>query len=102
MWGMATLAIEVSSASMKVARVTVMAMAQGLARGRHVSWNVVVAAAATPGPFRMRIVRLAAEAAVEQGSADIRLTESGRLEGWWRYVILRGRCKVLNQLRRYD
>ena len=47
MWGMATLAMEVSSASMKVARVTVMAMAQGLARGRHVSWNVVVAAAAS-------------------------------------------------------
>ena len=39
MWGMATLAMEVSSASMKVARVTVMAMAQGLARGRHVSWK---------------------------------------------------------------
>jgi len=41
----------VSSASMKVARVTVIAMAQGLARGRHVSWNVAVAAAATPRPF---------------------------------------------------
>jgi tRNA A37 threonylcarbamoyladenosine modification protein TsaB len=39
MWGMATLAMEVSSASMKVARVTVMAMTQGLARGRHVSWK---------------------------------------------------------------
>ena len=51
MWGMATFAMEVSSASMKVARVTVMAMAQGLARGRQVSWNVVVAAAATPHPF---------------------------------------------------
>ena len=46
MWGMATLAMEVSSASMKVARVTVMAMTQGLARGRHVSWNESVAAAA--------------------------------------------------------
>jgi hypothetical protein len=34
---MATLAMEVSSASMKVASVTVMAMAQGLARGRQVS-----------------------------------------------------------------
>ena len=45
MWGMATLAMEVSSASMKVARVTVMAMTQGLARGRHVSWNESVAAA---------------------------------------------------------
>jgi hypothetical protein len=52
MWGMATLAMEVSSASMKVARVTVMAMAQGLARGRHVSWNVVVAAAANAWSFR--------------------------------------------------
>lgn len=51
MWGMATLAMEVSSASMKVARVTVMAMAQGLARGRHVSWNVVVAAAANASSF---------------------------------------------------
>ena len=37
MWGIATLAMEVSRASMKVARVTVMAIAQGLARGRHVS-----------------------------------------------------------------
>jgi hypothetical protein len=34
---MATLAMEVSSASMKVARVTVSAMTQGLARGRQVS-----------------------------------------------------------------
>jgi hypothetical protein len=31
---------------MKVASVTVMAMAHGFARGRHVSWNVGVAAAA--------------------------------------------------------
>jgi hypothetical protein len=31
---------------MKVASVTVIAMAQGFARGRHVSWNVSVAAAA--------------------------------------------------------
>ena len=45
MWGMATLTMEVSSASMKVARVTVMAMTQGLALGRHVSWKVRVAAA---------------------------------------------------------
>jgi hypothetical protein len=37
MWGMATLAMDVSSASMKVASVTVMAMAQGFARGRQVS-----------------------------------------------------------------
>jgi hypothetical protein len=38
---------------MKVARVTVMAMTQGLARGRHVSWNAIVAAAAARGggPF---------------------------------------------------
>ena len=41
MWGMATLAMEVSSASMKVASVTVMAMAHGLARGRHVWWKSV-------------------------------------------------------------
>lgn len=45
MCGMATLAMEVSSASMKVASVTVMAMAQGLARGRHVWWNESVLAA---------------------------------------------------------
>jgi hypothetical protein len=42
---MATLTMEVSRASMNVARVTVMAMTQGLALGRHVSWNVSVAAA---------------------------------------------------------
>lgn len=47
MWGMATLAIEVSRASMKVASVTVTAMAHGLARGRHVSWKEGVAVAAT-------------------------------------------------------
>lgn len=49
---MATLAMEVSSASIKVAMVTVMAMTQGLARGRHVSWNVGVAAAANAWSFR--------------------------------------------------
>jgi len=43
---MATLAMEVSSDSMNVAIVTVMAMTHGLARGRHVSWNESVAAAA--------------------------------------------------------
>jgi hypothetical protein len=56
MWGMATLAMEVSSASMKVARVTVMAMAHGLARGRHVWWKsavAVAAAAATRGSSLM-------------------------------------------------
>ena len=52
MWGMATLAMEVSSASMNVASVTVMAMAQGLARGRHVSWNDVAAAANRQSTFR--------------------------------------------------
>ncbi len=52
MWGMATLAMEVSSASMNVASVTVMAMAQGLARGRHVSWKDVAAAANRQSPFR--------------------------------------------------
>jgi hypothetical protein len=37
---------------MNVARVTVMAMTQGLARGRHVWWNAgVAAAAARVGPF---------------------------------------------------
>jgi hypothetical protein len=46
---MATLAMELSSASMKVASVTVTAMAQGLARGRHVSWKLRVAAAAAKG-----------------------------------------------------
>jgi hypothetical protein len=44
-WGIATFTIEVSSASMKVARVTVTAITQGLALGRHVSWKVRVAAA---------------------------------------------------------
>ena len=33
MWGRATLAMEVSSTSMKAARATVMAMSQGLTRG---------------------------------------------------------------------
>ena len=46
---MATLAMELSSASMKVAMVTVSAMAHGLARGRQVSWKVRVAAAAATG-----------------------------------------------------
>jgi hypothetical protein len=36
---------------MKVARVTVMAMTQGLARGRHVSWKEGEAAEASAGPF---------------------------------------------------
>lgn len=45
MCGMATLAMEVSRASMNVARVTVTAIAQGLARGRHVSWKEEVAVA---------------------------------------------------------
>jgi len=45
------LAMELSRASMKVARVTVMAMTQGLARGRQVSWNESVAAEASAGPF---------------------------------------------------
>src|ERR1700677_1121408 len=51
MCGMATLAMEVSSASMKVASVTVMAITHGFAFGRHVSWNESVAAAASAGPF---------------------------------------------------
>jgi hypothetical protein len=46
MCGMATLAMDVSSASMKVAIVTVMAMTHGFARGRHVSWKESVWAAA--------------------------------------------------------
>ncbi len=37
MWGRATLAMEVSSTSMKVASVTVMAMIQGLIAGRQTS-----------------------------------------------------------------
>jgi len=52
MWGMATLAMELSSASMKVARVTVMAMTHGLARGRHVSWKEAVAEEASFFSFR--------------------------------------------------
>jgi len=35
MWGSATLAMEVSSTSMKAARATVMAISQGLTRGFH-------------------------------------------------------------------
>jgi len=38
--------MEVSSASMNVASVTVMAITHGLALGFHVSWNESVAAAA--------------------------------------------------------
>jgi hypothetical protein len=49
----ATLAIELSSASMNVASVTVTAMAHGLARGRQVSWKLrfagAVAVAAAKG-----------------------------------------------------
>lgn len=51
MCGIATLAIDVSSASMNVASVTVMAITHGFALGRHVSWNESVAAAASSGPF---------------------------------------------------
>lgn len=57
MWTMATLAMEVSRASMNVAMVTVMAMTHGFARGRHVSWNVGVAAAAKPRPFGVEVIR---------------------------------------------
>ena len=77
MWGMATLAMEVSSDSMKVASVTVMAMAHGLALGRHVLWKsavaVVAAAATRDSPDDVC-------AAVGSGlvlGADIRLTEFG-------------------------
>ena len=38
MWGRATLAMEVSSTSMKAARATVMAMSQGLTRGFQLAW----------------------------------------------------------------
>src|SRR4051794_38376011 len=39
MCGSATFAIELSSASMKVASVTVIAISHGFARGFHVSWK---------------------------------------------------------------
>src|SRR4051794_22744869 len=39
MCGSATLAMEESSASINVARVTVIAISQGFARGFHVSWK---------------------------------------------------------------
>src|SRR5580692_7626068 len=39
MWGRATLAMEVSSTSMKAASATVMAMSQGLTRGFHCAWS---------------------------------------------------------------
>ena len=51
MCGSATLAMEVSSTSMKVARVTVKAMSHGLWRGRQAAtskdWSAVTAAVAT-------------------------------------------------------
>ena len=49
MCGIATFAIDVSRASMKVAMVTVRAITHGLARGFQVSWNESVAAAAKRG-----------------------------------------------------
>ena len=39
MWGRATLAMEVSSTSMKAASATVMAMSQGLTLGFHCAWS---------------------------------------------------------------
>jgi hypothetical protein len=51
---MATLAMEVSRASMKVAMVTVMAMTQGFARGRHVSWKEADWAAVARGDPHLR------------------------------------------------
>ena len=45
MWGSATLAMLVSSTSMNVARVTAMAMIQGLTAGRHSSAGFMVRAA---------------------------------------------------------
>jgi hypothetical protein len=44
---------------MKVASVTVIAMTQGLARGRHVSWKEGVAADASASPF-LELLKLAA------------------------------------------
>jgi hypothetical protein len=78
MWGMATLAMEVSSASMKVARVTVIAMTQGLARGRQVSWNVSVAAAAMAGPREFSALGFSRRSGVfrRSGQPVIRLTLS--------------------------
>jgi len=54
MCGRATLAMEVSRTSMKVARVTVKAMSHGLWRGRQAAmskdWSAVMAAVATNHP----------------------------------------------------
>jgi hypothetical protein len=61
-----------------VARVTVMAMTQGLALGRHVSWKVMVAAA-------KRCVLLAADFVGADVSQGNRLAGSGGGFSWlWR------------------
>ena len=49
MWGSATLAMVVSSTSMKVANVTARAITHGLTAGRQASaWSMVVAALIRP------------------------------------------------------
>src|SRR3984893_2854844 len=58
MCGRATLAMEVSSTSMKVARVTVMATTQGLTRGRH-GRSITGAVGREPGAGASSICRVA-------------------------------------------
>jgi hypothetical protein len=62
---------------MKVASVTVMAMAQGLARGRQVSWNEAVAAAArvTPTGLEISVLRGVTGCGSVQGNALNRVTD---------------------------
>jgi hypothetical protein len=64
---------------MKVASVTVMAMAHGLARGRQVSWNEAVAAAARVAPIGLDIsvLRGVTGCGSVQGNALNRVTDAG-------------------------
>src|SRR5246127_1419055 len=64
MCGKATLAIEVSSTSMKVASVTARAIIHGLTAGRQASdWSTVAAAALIPEstPWELQTIRDAAD-----------------------------------------
>src|SRR5664279_534920 len=96
---MATLAIEVSSASMNVAKVTVRAMTQGLARGRHVSWNEsVAAAAAKAAPFPPALERPWCGWCFEQSNGSwLEIPQGGR--GGYGCVMLVRSCQPVLQLR---
>lgn len=79
MCGMATLAMEVSRASMNVASVTVTAITQGLARGRHVSWKEGVAVAANQ-VTSLNVLSLK-DVRCESGSEQI-TEDQERSRGW--------------------